>query len=152
MYLIGQANDTHELVDMRDGVIVLGGYKFITNYRVLSHSDGDVVLHTIANAILGSVQMGDIGEHFSDTDKKNKWMSSIKIIQFALKELFKKKYKIVNLDLTITCENIILGSKKKQIQASLSKILKTKLINVKATRFEHPSNLIKCAAVILVNK
>jgi 2-C-methyl-D-erythritol 2,4-cyclodiphosphate synthase len=152
MYLIGQGNDTHELIDMKNGTVVLGGYKFKTDYRVLSYSDGDIVLHTIANAILGAVQMGDIGEHFSDTDKKNKGLNSVKIIQLALKELARKKYKIVNLDLTITCENIILGNKKKQIQASLSKILKTNLVNVKATRFEHPSHLIKCAAVVLVSK
>jgi 2C-methyl-D-erythritol 2,4-cyclodiphosphate synthase len=77
-------------------------------------------------------------------------MDSVKIINFVLTRLRKAKYKLVNIDLTITCENILLGVNKILIQKSLVKILKTKFINVKATRFEHPSNLIKCDAVVLI--
>jgi 2C-methyl-D-erythritol 2,4-cyclodiphosphate synthase len=62
----------------------------------------------------------------------------------------KKKASIVNVDLTITCENIFFGNKKKLIQNSLIKLLKTKYVNVKATRFEHPSSKIKCDTVVLL--
>jgi 2-C-methyl-D-erythritol 2,4-cyclodiphosphate synthase len=110
------------------------------------------VLHTIANAILGALQLGDIGLYFPDNKTRNKGIDSIKIINFAIDRLKKAKYKLVNIDLTITCENILLGSNKALIQKSLAKILHTKLINVKATRFEHPSNHIKCDAVLLVKK
>jgi 2-C-methyl-D-erythritol 2,4-cyclodiphosphate synthase len=98
------------------------------------------------------LQLGDIGKYFKDTDYKNKGISSINIVNFALQKLRASKYKLVNVDLTITCENILLGANKELIQNSLCKILKTKLVNVKATRFEHPSNLIKCDAVILIKK
>jgi 2-C-methyl-D-erythritol 2,4-cyclodiphosphate synthase len=110
------------------------------------------VLHTIANAILGALQLGDIGQYFKDTDYKNKGISSIKIVQYAMALLKKSRFKLVNVDLTITCENILLGSNKAYIKKSLVKILKTKLVNVKATRYEHPSNFIKCDAVILIRK
>ncbi|MDR3257271.1 MAG: 2-C-methyl-D-erythritol 2,4-cyclodiphosphate synthase [Mycoplasmataceae bacterium] len=152
VYLIGQGNDTHELTDMRGATIVLGGYKLKTNCRVISHSDGDIVLHAIANAILGALQLGDIGLYFKDTDYKTKNMDSVKIVKFALDKLKKSKFKLVNVDLTITCENIIFGKYKKFIQESICKILGIKLVNVKATRFEHPSNLIKCDAALLINK
>jgi 2-C-methyl-D-erythritol 2,4-cyclodiphosphate synthase len=152
IYLIGQGNDTHELVNMKNAAIVLGGYKFKTNSQVISHSDGDVVLHSIANAILGAIQMGDIGQYFKDTDPKTKGMSSIKIVKFAIDQLKKKHFKLVNVDLTITCENILLGQNKEHIRNSLCKILDTKLVNVKATRFEQPCNLIKCDSVVLINK
>jgi 2-C-methyl-D-erythritol 2,4-cyclodiphosphate synthase len=151
-YLIGQGNDSHELAEMRGATIFLGGHPLKADWRIISHSDGDVVLHTISNAILGALQLGDIGQYFKDTDYKNKGMSSIKIIDFVVAKLKKSHFKLVNVDLTITCENILLGDKKELIQKSLCKILHTKLVNVKATRYEHPSNLIKCDAVILIRK
>ncbi|MDR2822920.1 MAG: 2-C-methyl-D-erythritol 2,4-cyclodiphosphate synthase [Mycoplasmataceae bacterium] len=151
-YLIGQGSDTHELVVMKDGAIILGGHKFIAGYRVISHSDGDLVLHSIANAILGAMQKGDIGQYFKDTDQKIKGICSAEIIKFALNLLSKSKFELVNIDLTITCENILLGDIKKHIQNALIKLLGCKFINVKATRFEKPSNLISCDVVLLINK
>ncbi|MDR2823393.1 MAG: 2-C-methyl-D-erythritol 2,4-cyclodiphosphate synthase [Mycoplasmataceae bacterium] len=152
MYLIGQGSDTHELVIMKDGKIILGGFKFAAGFRVVSHSDGDLVLHSIANAILGAIQKGDIGQYFKDTDAKIKGINSSKILKFALSLLKQSKFKLVNVDLTITCENILLGNKKKNIQDSLIKLLGCRFVNVKATRFEKPSNLITCDTVLLVNK
>jgi 2-C-methyl-D-erythritol 2,4-cyclodiphosphate synthase len=151
-YLIGQGNDSHELAEMRGATIILGGYALKTNWRIISHSDGDIVLHAIANAILGALQLGDIGVYFKDTDYKNKGMSSVKIVKYAIDKLKKSRFKLVNVDLTITCENILLGNNKILIQKSLNKILGTKLVNVKATRFEYPSNLIKCDTVVLIRK
>jgi 2-C-methyl-D-erythritol 2,4-cyclodiphosphate synthase len=152
MYLIGQGNDTHEIDQIQNGVIILGGHKMNVGYRIISHSDGDIVLHSIANAILGALGLGDIGKYFKDTSVKTRGMNSIKILQFALEKLKKSKYTIVNVDMTITCENIIFGNLKDKIKLSLVKLLKNRLVNVKATRFERPSNLINCETIILIKE
>ncbi|MDE7433642.1 MAG: 2-C-methyl-D-erythritol 2,4-cyclodiphosphate synthase [Mycoplasmoidaceae bacterium] len=150
MFLIGQGLDQHKLIKKDKSTIVLGGYKFQCNYKIKAVSDGDVVIHSICNAILGSIQGGDIGEYFLDTDNKNKNLDSKEILKFCLKKL--NKAKIVNVDLTIQCENIILKDIKKQIASSLVKLLNCKKINVKATRFEHKSDLIACHSIVLVSK
>ena len=77
-------------------------------------------------------------------------MSSIKILKFVLDKLKQAKHTIVNLDMTITCENIFFGNRKDRIKNSLVKLLKTKFINVKATRYERPSKLINCETIILI--
>lgn len=150
MYLIGQGIDQHKLVKKSNSTIVLGGVKIKSNYKIVAHSDGDVVLHSLSNAILGCVQGGDIGEYFKDTDPKNKNLDSSKILKFCLKKL--NKAKIVNVDLTIQCENIILKDLKKQIKQNLVKLLNCKNVNVKATRFEQKSDLIVCHSIVLINK
>jgi 2-C-methyl-D-erythritol 2,4-cyclodiphosphate synthase len=98
------------------------------------------------------LQLGDIGMYFSDRDPKNRNMDSKKIIDLALKHLLKSGFKLVNVDMTVICENIILGKHKEDICKSLQKILKIKYVNVKATRYEHPSNLIACHSVVLISK
>ena len=150
MYLIGQGFDQHKLIKKANSFIFLGGYKFKSNYQVVAHSDGDVVLHSLSNAILGSVQQGDIGEYFKDNEPKNKNLDSKEILKFCLKKI--SEAKIVNVDLTIQCENFIFKDIKKDIQKSLMKLLKCKKVNVKATRFEEKSDLIACHSIILINK
>ena len=150
MYLIGQGIDQHKLVKKTNSTIVLGGVKIKSNYKIVAHSDGDVVLHSLSNAVLGCVQGGDIGEHFKDKDPKNKNLNSSKILKFCLKKL--NKAKIVNVDLTIQCEDIILKDLKKQIKQNLTKLLNCKNVNVKATRFEQKSDLIACYSIVLINK
>lgn len=150
MYLIGQGFDQHKLIKKASSFIFLGGYKIKCNYQVVAHSDGDVVLHSLSNAILGSIQQGDIGEYFKDTDPKNKNLDSKEILKFCLKKL--NRAKIVNVDLTIQCENIIFKDIKKDIQKSLMRLLNCERVNVKATRFEEKSNLIACHSIILINK
>ena len=143
MFLIGQAIDTHKIKKTnKKNKITLGGFCFLSNYKIIAHSDGDVVLHAIANSLLGAVQAGDIGQYFSDKDPKNKNLDSKKILSFAMNKI--KKYEINNIDLTIQCEKIILNNLKKDICASLSKLLKTKKVNVKATRFEKNEDYITC--------
>jgi 2-C-methyl-D-erythritol 2,4-cyclodiphosphate synthase len=152
MYLIGQGNDTHELSPIKDGIIILGGYKMKTNYHIISHSDGDIILHSLSNAILGALGLGDIGKYFKDTIKKTRGMDSKIILQFALEKMISLNYEIVNVDMTITCENIFFGLSKEKIKDSLVELLKTKSVNVKATRFERPSNLINCETIILIRR
>jgi 2C-methyl-D-erythritol 2,4-cyclodiphosphate synthase len=69
-----------------------------------------------------------------------------------MKKLRASKFSLVNVDMTVVCENIILGRIKKDICKSLQKILGIKYVNVKATRYEHPSNFIACHSVVLINK
>lgn len=148
--LIGEGVDHHRLIRKTNSIIVLGGVKIKSNYKIVAYSDGDVILHSLSNAILGSVQQGDIGEYFKDNDHKNKNLDSKEILKFCLKKL--NNAKIVNVDLTIQCENIIFNDIKKDIQKSLIKLLNCKRVNVKATRFEEKSNLIACHSIILINK
>ena len=88
-YYIGQAIDIHNLIKKKS-IISLGGYQFQNEYKIIADSDGDVVLHAIANSILGALGKGDIGKYFKKSDFE-KERSSIKIIRFALSELSKEK-------------------------------------------------------------
>lgn len=148
--LIGQAIDYHSLIK-RKGVIHLGGYKFNSNYQVVAHSDGDVVLHAISNALLGALGQGDIGDYFSDQKKSNKNLESQAILDYCLYQA-NKKHKIVNIDLTIICDRILLQEKKCLIRNCLISLTKCRHINVKATRFESNSNQIACSCVVLIKE
>ena len=148
MYLIGEGIDYHKLTPSKNGNVILGGVKISSQYKIVAHSDGDLVYHAIANAILGALQLGDIGDYFSDKNKKKKNMNSKAIIDYALHQL--KKKKIQNIDLTIICDKILLSKHKAKIRNNLIKITKCKLVNVKATRFEENKNLIACKVALLI--
>lgn len=151
MYLIGIAKDIHK-IKRSNTFMVLGGYKFSSSYKVVAVSDGDLVLHALADAILGASQNGDIGMYFNDTCIRNKGLDSKKILNKALALAKKKGYKLVNADLTIICDKIMISPIRKRINDSLKKLLKTKLVNVKATRFEENKSLIACEAAIMLKK
>lgn len=151
MYLIGIAKDIHRLKPTKT-TIVLGGYKFKSNYKVIAVSDGDIVLHALANAILGASQNGDIGMYFPDTCSKNKGLDSRKILSKALALAKKKGYEFINADLTIICDKIMINPIRKYITNSLHKLLKSKLVNVKATRFEQNKSLIAVEAAVMLKK
>jgi len=153
MYFIGQAVDIHQLKKSKNSTIILGGYRLENqNYKIIAHSDGDIVLHAISNAILGAIQLGDIGDYFKDTDQENKNLDSVKILNFALEKLKEFKLSLANVDLTIICENILLNDHKKLILESLKKLLDLSKINVKATRYEEKKDMIQCHATVLVYK
>lgn len=149
MYFVGLGKDIHKLVKTKS-TIVLGGYKFKANHKIVAFSDGDVILHSIADAILGACQANDIGVAFPDDNAKFKNINSHSIISYALKIMKNKKLSINNLDITIVCDKIMVNPIRKNILNSLQKILKTKLINIKATRFEENKNLIECDSIILL--
>jgi len=153
MFQIGQAIDIHRLKKTKEIINQkLGGFSVPTNWKVIAHSDGDLVLHAIANAVLGSTQNLDIGHYFSDNDSNNKNIDSTHIINYALNELKKTKYELVNIDMTIVCENIMLSHFKQDIIKSIQTITKCQKVNVKATRFEHKSKFIECHVSLLVQK
>lgn len=149
MDFIGFGKDIHKISKAKTK-IVLGGYECSSNYKIVSVSDGDLVLHAIADAILGACQGGDIGIAFPDTDIKCKNMDSKLILNYALSMAKQKQLKIGNLDLVIVCDKIMINSIRKYIVKSLQKLLSTKNINVKATRFEQNLNIIECDAIVLM--
>ena len=120
-----------------DGII-LGGYKISCDYKTVAHSDGDVLLHSIADSILGAAGLGDIGMFFSDQDNKNKNLDSTIIIEYCLNELDKLGLEIYNIDTTIVCENPKINPHRAKILENLTDILKipSSKIGLKATTSE----------------
>lgn len=149
MNFIGFGKDIHKLTKAKTK-LVLGGYEFKSNYKIVAVSDGDLVLHAIADAILGACQGGDIGIAFPDTNIKCKHMDSKLILDYAMTMAKSKGLSIGNIDLTIVCDKIMINPIRKYIAQRLIKLCKTKKINVKATRFEQNLNLIECDAIVLM--
>ena len=128
-----------DLHKYEDGTgMILGGFKINCGYKIIAHSDGDVLLHSIADSILGASGLGDIGKYFSDQDDKNKNLDSSEIIRFCLEKLNELNLEIYNIDTTIICEEPKINPHFEIIISSLSKLLKTdkRNITIKATTNE----------------
>ena len=120
-----------------DGII-LGGYKIECDYKIIAHSDGDVLLHSIADSILGAAALGDIGIFFSDQDEKNKDLNSIEIIKYCLDQLNERNLEIYNIDTTVICEQPKIAPHREKILKELSNLLSIPVskIGLKATTSE----------------
>ena len=99
---VGMGYDVHKLVEGRD--LILGGVKIPYEKGLLGHSDADVLLHAIMDALLGAAALGDIGKHFPDTDPAYKDISSIELLKHVSKLLRDNNYTIGNIDATIICQ------------------------------------------------
>lgn len=99
---IGHGYDVHKLVEGRR--LILGGIEIPFEKGLLGHSDADVLLHAISDAILGAAAMGDIGLHFPDTDEKFKGADSMVLLKEVLGIVGKKGYTVSNIDATILCQ------------------------------------------------
>ena len=99
---VGMGYDVHKLVEGRD--LILGGVKIPHTLGLLGHSDADVLLHAIMDALLGAAALGDIGKHFPDTDPKYKGISSIKLLEHVAKLIEEKGYVVENIDATIIAQ------------------------------------------------
>lgn len=99
---IGIGYDIHKLVKNRD--LILGGIKIPYELGLFGHSDADVLLHAIIDAIFGALAKRDIGYHFPDTDPKYKGAKSLKLFRETLKIMQKEGYKIINIDSNIICQ------------------------------------------------
>ena len=117
----GFGYDIHRLVEGRP--LVLGGVKIGSPKGLLGHSDGDVVLHSVCDALLGSVSAGEIGVYFPPTDFTLMGISSVTIAEKTLEVLGMKKAKIINLDITIVAEEPKLKPYYESIRNSVAKIL-----------------------------
>ena len=156
MIRIGHAWDTHKLVSNRE--LILGGVKIESTLGLLGHSDADVVLHAVAESLLGSLALGDLGTYFPDNNMKYKNIDSKIILAECYKMVLNKGYKLVNIDLTIYSENIKISPIREEIRKSISNLLNTDLSNVsvKATTWEKMGfvgrgEAIACEAVCLVS-
>ena len=135
-YRTGQGFDVHQFAENKE--LYLGGIKIPYSKGLLGHSDADVVLHALVDAILGALGKGDIGDHFPPSDSKWKDAAS-KIFLLKAKELLlDNSALIVNIDITILCEEPKLGNYKKIMAHNIANILEidTDKVNIKATTTE----------------
>ncbi|MEO1924357.1 MAG: 2-C-methyl-D-erythritol 2,4-cyclodiphosphate synthase, partial [Nautiliaceae bacterium] len=113
----------------------LGGIEIDTDYGFKAHSDGDVAIHALIDALLGAAGFGDIGEFFPDNDKQYKNVSSVKLLKEVINTLTYTGYEIINADISIIAQKPKLKEYKTKIQRNLSNILNAP-VNVKATTNE----------------
>ena len=156
MIRIGHAWDTHRIVKGRK--LILGGVKIESEVGLLGHSDADVVLHAVAESLLGSLALGDLGTHFPDNSDDTLDMDSSIILKECYKLVKNEGYHINNIDLTIYSECIRIAPVRLSIQKSIAKILNIdeKYVSVKATTWEKMGfvgrgEAIACEAVCLVS-
>jgi 2-C-methyl-D-erythritol 2,4-cyclodiphosphate synthase len=128
-FRIGHGFDLHRL--QPGGQLILGGVLVSAEMSPIAHSDGDVVIHALVDAILGAIGAGDIGEHFPDTDPAWKGASSIRFLTTVLKRAADAGYMPVNADVTILAERPRLKAFKPNMVAALSEAMGAP-VNVKA--------------------
>lgn len=133
---IGMGYDVHRLVKDRD--LILGGVTIPYEKGLLGHSDADVLLHAIMDALLGATALGDIGKHFPDTDTKYKDISSINLLKEVGVLIDKTGYSINNIDSTIIAQAPKMAPHINSMRVNISKALNISIdkINVKATTEE----------------
>jgi 2-C-methyl-D-erythritol 2,4-cyclodiphosphate synthase len=132
----GFGYDAHRLVEGRK--LILGGVEVPYEKGLLGHSDADVLLHAVADAILGAAGMGDIGVHFPDTDPAYKGISSRKLVQITAEKIKDKGFSIINIDSVIVAQKPKLAGFMPQMKANLAEDLGIDRgrVNVKATTTE----------------
>lgn len=136
MYRIGQSTDIHRLVENRD--LILGGVKIDSPLGLLGHSDADVLLHAIGEAILGALGRNDLGTLFPDNDPQYKGIASTKLLETIYDIMDKDGYVINNVDSLVIIESPKLRPYIDMMQANIATILHTDYnnVNVKATCME----------------
>tara|TARA_B100000315_G_scaffold258860_1_gene312485 strand:+ start:425 stop:901 length:477 start_codon:yes stop_codon:yes gene_type:complete len=154
-YRVGFGFDVHK-TSRKKRDLVLAGVVIPCSFSLAAVSDGDVVLHAVADAICGATCLGDIGDHFPPRAKKSKNIDSKDIVKFILKKI-SKKHKISNIDLIIVAEKPRLVKHKKAMLSSLKKIFAISAVNVKIKSKEGldilgGKNSLACLAVASVVK
>ena len=136
MIRIGFGYDAHRFIDGER--IILGAEKIPYSKGIDAHSDGDVLLHALCDALLGAAALGDIGKHFPDSDPMYKNIDSRALVEDVMQILQQKHYKVGNVDSTIILEKPKLASHIPSMQRNISTLLKISMedVNVKATTNE----------------
>ncbi len=134
---IGHGYDVHRLVEGRD--LILGGVKIPYEKGLLGHSDADVLLHAISDALLGAAGLGDIGRHFPDTDPAYKGADSLKLLACVVEKIYAAGYRVGNVDVTMIAQKPKLKDYISQMQKNIATTLRVteNQVNVKATTEEH---------------
>ena len=133
---IGHGYDVHKLVEGRD--LILGGVKIDHTLGLLGHSDADVLLHAVSDALLGAAGLGDIGKHFPDTDPQYKGADSLKLLEIVALRVKEAGYRISNIDVTMIAQKPKLRPHIEQMERNIAGAvgIDVSRINVKATTEE----------------
>ncbi|EAT16678.1 2-C-methyl-D-erythritol 2,4-cyclodiphosphate synthase [Desulfuromonas acetoxidans] len=157
MIRIGHGYDVHRLVEERK--LILGGVEVPHRLGLLGHSDADVLLHAICDAILGALAAGDIGRHFPDTDPQFKGISSLTLLQRVIELAASRGWRIGNLDTTIVAQRPKLAEYLPQMVDNIARACQVSpgQVNVKATTteklgFEGQQEGISAQAVVLLTQ
>lgn len=139
MYRIGQGIDFHQLAEGRE--LWLGGVLIPHTKGAVGHSDADVLLHAICDAMLGALALGDIGKHFPDTDMSFKGIDSKILLKRSYELIREKGYKLVNVDSTLLLQAPKIKPFVSQMQEAIAAILELTIddVSIKATTTEHLS-------------
>lgn len=137
MLRIGFGYDSHSFIE--GDYILLGGVRIPHKYSVKAHSDGDVLLHAISDSLLGAAALGDLGQHFPDTDPKYSNMDSMDIVSHIFSLLQERGFQINNIDATIIAQSPKLSPHMSAIRHSVATVLNLPIsqVSVKATTNEH---------------
>lgn len=133
---IGHGYDVHRLVEGRD--LILGGVKIPHNLGLLGHSDADVLLHAVSDALLGAAGLGDIGKHFPDTDPRYKGADSLRLLEIVGEKITDGGYRISNIDVTMIAQAPKLRPYIETMERNIAGALNidASRVNVKATTEE----------------
>ncbi len=134
---IGMGYDVHKLTE--DRKLILGGVEIPHTLGLLGHSDADVLLHAVMDALLGAAALGDIGKHFPDTDEKYRGISSLKLLEHVGNLLEQEHYIIENIDATVIAQKPKLRPYIEEMEQNIADTLHLakNQVNVKATTEEH---------------
>jgi len=154
---VGIGHDTHRLAEGRP--LILGGVRIDHPRGLVGHSDADVVLHAVSDALLGAAGLGDIGDAFPDSDPAYKDADSRTFLEAALKRLNQAGWRVVNVDATIFAQEPKLGPVKGRIRQRLAELLGLPMdaVNVKAKTGEMVGHIgraeaIACQAAVLIER
>lgn len=133
---VGMGYDVHKLTEDRD--LILGGVKIPWEKGLLGHSDADVLIHAVMDALLGAAALGDIGKHFPDTDPAYKGISSIRLLTHVMGLLEEKGYSVGNVDAVIIAQNPKMAPHIPQMRKNLAEAMGVSetRVNIKATTEE----------------
>ena len=133
---IGHGYDVHRLVEGRD--LILGGVKIDHHLGLLGHSDADVLLHAVSDALLGAAGLGDIGKHFPDTDPQYKGADSLKLLEIVAQRVKEAGYRVSNIDVTMIAQRPKLRPHIEQMEKNIAAAVGVDVsrVNVKATTEE----------------
>lgn len=133
---IGHGYDVHQLTEGRD--LIIGGVNIPHHLGLLGHSDADVLLHAISDSLLGALALGDIGNHFPDTDEQYKGADSLELLACAYELVKQKGYEVGNVDATILAQAPKLAPYIPQMRLNIARALEIEIecVSVKATTEE----------------
>ena len=130
--------------------MILGGQRIAHPRGLVGHSDADVICHAVADALLGAAGLGDIGEHYPDTDPRWKGLDSTRLLAEVVDRLERSGWRVVNCDVIVHAQEPKLGPHKPAIRANLARLLGVGEmdVNVKAKTGEHVGPVGRCEAIV----